>query len=56
MQLSISSLCIYLFSPLFFYYLNLDPGKKVALFGILGRRFKQLLHQDPLLTSCRLND
>lgn len=25
-------------------YLNLDSGKKVALFGILGRRFKRLLH------------
>ena len=27
------------------HYLNLDPGKKAAIFSILGCRFKYLLHQ-----------
>ena len=34
-----------LLCSLLIYFLNLDPGKKVAIFGILGRRFKHLLHQ-----------
>ena len=28
-------------------FLNLDPGKKVTISSILGRRFKHLLHQGP---------
>ena len=34
---------------------KLNRGKRVALFGILGRRFKRLLQQGPLFTQRCLN-
>lgn len=35
---------ILLFIIIYYYILNLDPGKKLAIFSILEHRFKHLLH------------
>ncbi len=35
------------------YFFNLDPGEKVASFGMLGRRFTRPLHRHPCQRPCR---